>query len=272
MHIRLFHGSTAENDQLLLSAGELTVDVERKALRLHDGETLGGFEMVGVRAYEPPAGPGPEVPIAGNGKAGFFGEVSSEEFITVPELFAAVGLSVGTQINLDTVWLKFILDNRLLFMPKLNIGERVSWNDLYARGLVYGTDDFGLFPDTTPVVQNATVEIQGFQFKVRLLKGADSDPSALSSGYHTEEQAPNAEWSRLIPPITNGTWATYSLSELGMGTGRDFWCQETADGDVTLAVLRGNQPTSAIHFRAKTQRFLSATSPRNWRPVLELVG
>lgn len=54
MRIKFPYGSTAENNQLLLPEGHLSVDLERKALRLHDGVTQGGFEMLGEQAYVPP--------------------------------------------------------------------------------------------------------------------------------------------------------------------------------------------------------------------------
>ncbi len=39
------NGTRAENDNYLGVAGELTADVETKKLRLHDGVTVGGFEI-----------------------------------------------------------------------------------------------------------------------------------------------------------------------------------------------------------------------------------
>lgn len=66
MRIKFPYGTSAENDGLLLPAGELAVDLERKALRLHDGATPGGFELVGERAYYPPP---PQFDLLGSGYA-----------------------------------------------------------------------------------------------------------------------------------------------------------------------------------------------------------
>lgn len=48
------HGNTEENDLTTLPEGAISVDIERKALRIHDGVTPGGFEILGQQAYTPP--------------------------------------------------------------------------------------------------------------------------------------------------------------------------------------------------------------------------
>lgn len=53
MKIKFPVGSTEENNQLLLEPGFVTFDRDRKALRLHDGVTPGGFEVVGEQAVLP---------------------------------------------------------------------------------------------------------------------------------------------------------------------------------------------------------------------------
>jgi len=57
MRTRFLRGSTAENNGLTLPSGELSIDVEKKAVRLHDGVTQGGFEMVGSPIESPVPGP-----------------------------------------------------------------------------------------------------------------------------------------------------------------------------------------------------------------------
>lgn len=46
--LQLRRGTTAENDAFTGSEGELTVDTTKKTLRLHDGSTAGGKEIVGA--------------------------------------------------------------------------------------------------------------------------------------------------------------------------------------------------------------------------------
>lgn len=43
--LQLRRGTTAQNDAFTGLAGELTMDTETKTLRVHDGETLGGFTV-----------------------------------------------------------------------------------------------------------------------------------------------------------------------------------------------------------------------------------
>ena len=48
--IQFRRGTTAQNDAFTGKVGSLTVDLEKKALRLHDGETAGGFEILNSTA------------------------------------------------------------------------------------------------------------------------------------------------------------------------------------------------------------------------------
>lgn len=54
MNVKFPVGTTEENNQLNLPAGFITIDSDKKALRLFDGETQGGFEVICNQAYLPP--------------------------------------------------------------------------------------------------------------------------------------------------------------------------------------------------------------------------
>ena len=43
--LQIRRGTTANNDAFTGMPGEITMDTENKTLRIHDGETLGGFEI-----------------------------------------------------------------------------------------------------------------------------------------------------------------------------------------------------------------------------------
>ena len=43
--LQIRRGTTAANDNFTGCAGELTMDTDKKTLRIHDGQTLGGFQM-----------------------------------------------------------------------------------------------------------------------------------------------------------------------------------------------------------------------------------
>ena len=45
-HLQLYRGTTAQNNAYTGPAGEITMDTSTNKLRLHDGSTAGGIEMV----------------------------------------------------------------------------------------------------------------------------------------------------------------------------------------------------------------------------------
>lgn len=56
MKVKVPYGTTAQNNLLTLPVGMLAIDMDKKALRIHDGVTQGGFEAIGSQAYIPPLG------------------------------------------------------------------------------------------------------------------------------------------------------------------------------------------------------------------------
>ena len=51
--LQIRRGSAAQNDNFTGLSGEITMDTTNKTLRVHDGETLGGFAL--ARADETPS-------------------------------------------------------------------------------------------------------------------------------------------------------------------------------------------------------------------------
>jgi len=74
MRTRFLRGDTTQNNGLTLPAGEIAIDTEKHAVRLHDGATPGGFEIIGQKAYEGPT--------SGDLNAGFYGELGPNDFLT----------------------------------------------------------------------------------------------------------------------------------------------------------------------------------------------
>ncbi len=184
----------------------------------------------------------------------FLGEVSAASFITGPNLATAVGLTAGTAMNNSEPWLRFRSNGKLLWVAKRPLRYLPSWNQLNARGIVYGT---------------RTVTIANKQYKVRLLTGSDSDPSDGADG---------GEWNRLIYPVCSsrpsGTpiWASYSIAQLGLSSGTNAnqtICQNRPSADMTLCMLRGGAGSlSRVGYSAVT----TVTNWQSgWRPVLELI-
>lgn len=265
MLAQLLAGTTEENNQLLLPAGQLTIDMERMAVRLHDGETLGGFEILGQRAYEPGTGPGPQELLAGDSSAGFYGEVPVEELIDGAALALETGLSAGTPINTTEPWLKFAYQGKTLFIAKKPYRHSLNWEDLYRAGLVYGTDDFGTNPLTNPVTQRKVIEVGSEQYIVRLPRGGDTDPTDTIGG----------EWADLLYRVWDssgsGDWYNYTSTDIMVnsqtGLGQVSWCQETYTGHPTyrLRLLNSNWEIREVYNYVRRSDY-------GWRPVLELVG
>lgn len=254
MKQRYIYGTRDENNALTLPAGILTQDLDTMAIRLHDGETLGGFEIAGTRAYEPSTGPGPEELIAGDTTTGFYGEVPTTDFITGDTLASEIGLSAGTAQNNSSPWLKFASDGKTLFVAKKTYRYELTWDDMAAAGIVYGGDD-----DTTVTIGNRV-------YRVRLLTGGDGDPAS----------GPGGEWDALIYPVheddpnSDGWGVGYDDNDLGIasGDGRTTFCQETDDGATDERVHRGRD--AIIFYNTVRSNYVTATV--GWRPVLELIG
>lgn len=237
MRTRFLRGTTDENNGLTLPSGELSIDSEKKALRLHDGSTLGGFEIVGIPVDLPV--PGSDTLIAGDGNRGFYGEVTPDEFITPEELSLSLGISEGTLVT-NINWLKFSLDNKKLFVAKKNIRLNISYNTLSNVNAILG---------------DKIMEIRGNSYKLRLLEA-----------YDNFQDKDNGEFARLF--WTNGSTPPtdlygYSNEELDTASSprNSSWCQEYFSGNdgryITMGyVINAELPTS--------------TNPA-WRPVLELI-
>ncbi len=284
MRTQFLRGTTQENNGLTLEPGELTVDLEKKALRLHDGSTPGGFEMVGQQAFELPV-PGPDTLIGGDETNGFYGEVPPEEFITGDDLATAIGLSAGLSQHSNTPWLKFVLDGRIVFIPKVPIRYDLQWVSIFNAGAVFETGHTDPYLGYTQD-QTATIEVAGRDFDITLMSGANNNPFDGSAGFdptHTH----TSEWNRLFYPIHSGvhtddrnptdpsvaygTWASYSDEDLlvhyNFGNGSWSYCQETMSTDDQRSLLRGR--FGVTHFQDTNKDFNN--TDRGWRPVLRLI-
>lgn len=267
--------TTEESNRLLLTPGRVTVNKDNWNIRLHDGETLGGFEIPTTRAYEPPLGPGPKELIAGSMEAGFFGEVSPGELFTYEDLASQIGLSDGTsQFNEESLWLKFALDNQILYVAKKTARYNVSWDQIQAVGAVHEG--------------NSQVVAGPHLLDVTLLRGMISDPTPNQSGFDIVNSH-GSEWNRLLYPVHSGihdntgnpsvhtdstaepfgSWASYSDRDLFMtlGSGRSSWTQEVSGENSGYRVHRGY--LGITHVIRNTSS--TSNTSLGWRPCLRLV-
>jgi len=287
MRTRFLRGTRDQNNGLILPEGEISIDEETKAVRLHDGVTPGGYEIIGSQAYEP-VGHGSTTLIGGDATWGFYGEVASTDFITGDALASAIGLSAGTSQNSTSDWLKFASNGQVILVPKLTFRHSTSWEHIYQAGAVYGDDTNGSNPSGTARLQDAVVTIDGFDYRVRLLRGAATDPVAGNPYGYDIPEGYGSEWNRLFYPIHSGvhtdssnptphtdpnadpygSWASYSDADLlvhnSFGNGSYSWTQESTD---SYRVFRGHNGVS--YFTRRTAA--SAVTYGGWRPALELV-
>lgn len=251
------HDSNASDIRLKLSSGV-------KSWKLHSYDVL-------------PGGPGPSTFIAGDKYAGFLGEVPASELFTAEEIASACSVSQGTAQNSNEVWLKFMIDQKTIFVAKKPMRHSVSYAHLQARNIAMSTG-------------GRIVEKNGYTFRSRMFagKGTNSSPTVISDAH-------GSEWNRLMLPIhekiIDGSWAVPDAVEEGLptwthilGTGVNnmysdadlsttvrTWCAEfyIVDPDVynETRVARGS--TDASRFSAVDRR--TETTTNTWRPVLELV-
>lgn len=231
----------------------------------------GPQELIGY--YETPGNPARH--------HGFFGEVHHSEFIDGLTLSSVVGLeSVGVPQNSTTSWLKFLIDGKIVFVPKLPLRHSITWQDIYQAGCVYADNTVGLYPSGPLVLQNKRVSVRGYQFKVGLLSGSNVDPCPNVTGYDLPITH-GSEWNRLFHSILQNNpshpktsqegpkWWNYTEAELGItsGYGRYTWCRESHAYGPNYHVIRGYLSVAYLDRNFVT----SVATSFGWRPRLELI-
>lgn len=209
--------------------------------------------------------------------AGYYGTMTAQTFFTGTQLAAAINLTTGIVINDTTIWMKFILDGRILMVPQKPIRYNSFWNHLYAVGAVYGDDTTGTFPASTPVLQGAKVTKGGYTYRVRLFRGYNQDPSARTTT-NDHDITHNSEWNRLMYNVCSSStpssqqgnkWASFTLADLGMNgsTGSINQVMETASDNTSVGLMRGFSSVDGCTYGNKS----NVNTNGGWRPVLELI-
>lgn len=229
----------------------------------------------------------------------FLGEVPSDEFITGSDLCSSIGLTGGELRCDDVAWLKFILDGNIICVSKQHIKNYISWKNIYQAGAVYGTDDIGMYPSGGDRIQDARVNIDGYEFRVTLLEGANEDrvDSTDCLNKKSDEWYNNSEWNRLMYPIHHGVflksynnvqtifkmktskipfgrWAKYSDDNIESSVGDNVslfsWCVESLVSDACKSeerVLRGGHKISNATYDGLSLNL----SMMGYRPCLRLI-
>jgi hypothetical protein len=254
----------------------------------HNGEFIASGWSLALSvftAFVADLGPGPTTLLAGDMIDGFFGEVPVAELFSGDELATAIGLTAGTSQHSTEPWLKFAIDNKIVYIAKKPYRHSVSWDNIYQAGAVYGTNDNGLYPTGTVKNQLTTVTKGTDSFKVRLPSGGHADPVTRVYTSANTNAGEGSEWNRLmyrihvdVPdgsqtydggPQIGANWAEYTNADIvvGAGDGRASWGQETYNSDTTSRIVRGIGRLS--YLQSSTSSVASGDS--GWRPLLELV-
>ena len=198
----------------------------------------------------------------------YLGEVSSASFIDGGALTSLVGYTGGVALTANNTagWLQFSIDGKTLWVAKRPLRYQVAWSDLQALGIVDGTK---------------TVTINGSTYKVRLLKGAETDPTTWTTdlGQDNPSLLSPSEWNRLMMrvsatnPNTSNNFAMFSDADLGVasGAGSRTLCKENMTYSASYCVGRGYPSVQWFNYQQKTDGAGSSFDSHGWRPVLELV-
>jgi hypothetical protein len=243
-------------------------------------------------------GPGPKVITMGDWDLGFFGYCPSADFISYGTLTGLLGVTAGTA-SFEYGWWKVAYKGKVLFVARSGIRHSLTYNDVYAAGAVFGTNDNGVVVPTgaTPVNQYRPLTVGEFTVIPRLLKGSSEGKAfpasvlyptakidsneyddilgrfALSGAFVADPAAcafGRADWMMVTAPHSNSRaeftaslagWTAASCLLRGLGKNTMAWqVPARAAGAVNTADFG-----SMAYPGLQVYGFTTA-----WRPVLEL--
>jgi hypothetical protein len=235
--------------------------------------------------YFPNSGPGTKVLQAGDKNYGFFGTVTEEEMMVNDEftrLLNDTNAQVRSIGNLKNIWFKFIVNERVLFIPQKPLAGKIPLGDLYAMRAVFDTDE-QYKPVTDPFTgqplysQTRHVSNGTDLFKLRLMDAIPTDYKPATNANWSYAQHPGEAWKLLNslikntvgPPDTLGI-KTYDLTPfIQLHDGQSY------NGHHIKEFFPGATPgaTNTFLHLASGGTTVSATLyyESAWRPVLELV-
>ena len=213
--------------------------------------------------------------LMGNTYGIFLGEVPSNDFIDGETLANHIRLTEGVICNIDTPWLKFLLDGNIIYVAMKPLMHSVSWDDINKCGAVFENE-------------GATINIDSNTYDITLLSGANRNCILSGQCYGFDmDFTHTSEWNRLMYPVHSGVhedndnpstpsvsyaqWATYSDSDLGVrytpDRGTAAWVQETQHTNDAKCFNRGYNGVTYVCSSTPTV----ATSDFGWRPVLRTI-
>jgi len=222
-------------------------------------EIVYGYPTMAINM--PYTGPGPQELLTGDWSRGYFGSVTSTDFLTNQELVSWLG--IGSLYNITHAWHKFILNGKILFYPERYVASNLSWNTLYSAGVMYGVDGNG--PATghglTPVNQKRVITKGEHSFIVRLPRCQNTPDYSYAA-----RQVFDSEWYLTLGSafgVFNPAPALdlAEISPVPFPAGFAPFVEFNVVGPAYLSVTTPATPSSGS----------TRTTNGLWRPVLELV-
>lgn len=234
------------------------------------------FEMImGGPPLVKDTGPGPGKLIAQYNETpikytGYYGRLTDDQFSTYSAVITKTIPTWGTLPSGGSGWMKFLIDGKILFIPVYPITtQTITKGALYSSGVVYGVSGPGPKPaSVSPVNQLKIIEIQGYQFIVRLLSGAATDPTNITNaGVTGSPLTKPSEWDRLMLNALPGSYA----NQQGPKYGRiDVHKSNVLVKEWSTQIV-SNEPYVLSRSEATASSGYTGISFL-WIPVLELVG
>lgn len=219
-------------------------------------------------------GPGSSVFLFGDRELGLYDTLSSDAFINATNLNTLVGNPVTTLNTNVITWYKYARRGKLYMVPNRVIGYGTGWNFLNNKGLVDGL----------------VVQIAGYSWKVRLMRGwseADSAlalPSKTLGTFDMSTYTQTNEFNDFVYPMAAPTpvtqrlpnWEQTAVVNLYSSNGYVIVCAEKVlEGDMIAArsftAVSTNERTKLAGAIFNSYSVATNSTIIGWWPVLELV-
>lgn len=231
----------------------------------------------------PRRGHGPNELIYGDYELGYFGSMTSAEFVNTADLLIAMGydsLYAQGKANLQgglPTWYKFVRNGKFLYIPSGALSSSISVGDVISKGAWFGNDL--LAPEHSgagTIVQNARIKIGNDVYRIRLLRGTEKDPMLpIDEVLAGTPFIGRSEWDDCAATLLKFTSPAQKLPNIG-GITATLWgfysgssgspCQErTIDGRY---LYRGRNVNTELSVTASGT---VNTGNFAWLPILELI-
>lgn len=220
----------------------------------------------------PDSGPGPKTLKNGSTELGYFGEASSSEMFNLAEIRRMTDYWVGTDNSTNPSWIKMFVLGKVIYFPTQPLVSQNSWNNLYAKGLIYGVDGPGTVPGSPAVNQLTYLTKNKYNFKIRTFKTHPDDPANQGGAdvIATSAIVKASEWGKVISALlsprqsgyTGDNWALYPFNLFILPGTSAAIGQPTRQADQTQCVGMNNTQIVLLG---------KALAGYQWLPVLELV-